>query len=223
MAERKTLNVNGRSRTITVDDPEMPLLYALRDEPRAERAAVRLRACAVRRLHRACRRQGGALLRHPLSKIGPASRTSSRSKASAAASKPHPVQRAFIEEQAVQCGYCINGMIMESAAFLARNKNPTEAQIKEALRQQHLPLRHPRPHRARRQARRRRSVREAIMTKHFISSRRDLLKGGGALVVSFSLSGHADSGARRKWPRRTQAARAHRGRRLPRDRRPAAW
>jgi nicotinate dehydrogenase subunit A len=42
---------------------------------------------------------------------------------------PHPVQRAFIEEQAVQCGYCINGMIMESAALLARNQKPTEAQI----------------------------------------------------------------------------------------------
>ena len=47
--------------------------------------------------------------------------------------KPHPVQRAFIEEQAAQCGYCITGMIMESAAFLAENKKPTEAQIKEAL------------------------------------------------------------------------------------------
>ena len=47
--------------------------------------------------------------------------------------KPHPVQRAFIEEQAAQCGYCINGMIMESAAFLAKNKNPTDGQIKDAL------------------------------------------------------------------------------------------
>ena len=46
---------------------------------------------------------------------------------------PHPVQRAFIDEQAVQCGYCINGMIMQSAAFLARNPKPTEAQVKEAL------------------------------------------------------------------------------------------
>ena len=45
----------------------------------------------------------------------------------------HPVQRAFIEEQAVQCGYCINGMIMESAALLAKTKKPTEAQVKEAL------------------------------------------------------------------------------------------
>ena len=47
--------------------------------------------------------------------------------------KPHPVQAAFIAEQAVQCGYCINGMIMESAAFLATNKKPTEAQIRQAL------------------------------------------------------------------------------------------
>jgi nicotinate dehydrogenase subunit A len=47
--------------------------------------------------------------------------------------KPHPVQRAFVEEQAVQCGYCINGMIMEAAAFLATNKRPSEADIRNAL------------------------------------------------------------------------------------------
>src|SRR5205814_9488855 len=47
--------------------------------------------------------------------------------------KPHPIQKAFIDEQAVQCGYCINGMIMESAAFLAINKKPNEADIKQAL------------------------------------------------------------------------------------------
>jgi nicotinate dehydrogenase subunit A len=45
----------------------------------------------------------------------------------------HPLQRAFIEEQAVQCGYCINGMIMEAAEFLAGNKNPSEADIRKAL------------------------------------------------------------------------------------------
>jgi nicotinate dehydrogenase subunit A len=43
------------------------------------------------------------------------------------------VQQAFIDEQAAQCGYCINGMVMESAAFLARNRRPTQVQIKEAL------------------------------------------------------------------------------------------
>jgi len=43
------------------------------------------------------------------------------------------VQRAFIAEQAAQCGYCINGMIMETAAFLAANRKPSEADIKRAL------------------------------------------------------------------------------------------
>jgi nicotinate dehydrogenase subunit A len=47
--------------------------------------------------------------------------------------KPHPVQKAFIAEQAAQCGYCINGMIMQAAAFLASNKNPSDGQIKQAL------------------------------------------------------------------------------------------
>ena len=47
--------------------------------------------------------------------------------------KPHPIQQAFIEEQAVQCGYCANGMIMQSKVLLDQNKNPSEAQIKQAL------------------------------------------------------------------------------------------
>ena len=49
------------------------------------------------------------------------------------AGKLHPVQQAFIEEQAVQCGYCINGMVMQAAALLAVNKKPTDDQIKDAL------------------------------------------------------------------------------------------
>jgi len=48
--------------------------------------------------------------------------------------KPHPVQRAFIEEQAAQCGYCVNGMVMQTTAFLAtRQGNPSEREIREAL------------------------------------------------------------------------------------------
>ena len=45
----------------------------------------------------------------------------------------HAVQQAFIDEQAVQCGYCINGMIMQAAAFLQTNRKPSETQIREAL------------------------------------------------------------------------------------------
>jgi nicotinate dehydrogenase subunit A len=47
--------------------------------------------------------------------------------------KPHPVQRAFIEEQAAQCGYCLNGMVMEATAFLSHNPSPSEDHIKNAL------------------------------------------------------------------------------------------
>lgn len=47
---------------------------------------------------------------------------------------PDPVQRAFIEEQAAQCGYCLNGMIITARAFLGAHADPTEAQVREALR-----------------------------------------------------------------------------------------
>jgi nicotinate dehydrogenase subunit A len=46
---------------------------------------------------------------------------------------PHPVQQAFIEEQAAQCGYCLNGMIMTAKALLDRNPNPSEAQVRNEL------------------------------------------------------------------------------------------
>ena len=47
--------------------------------------------------------------------------------------KPHPIQKAFIEEQAAQCGYCINGMIMTSKALLERSPNPSDREIRKAL------------------------------------------------------------------------------------------
>jgi nicotinate dehydrogenase subunit A len=49
------------------------------------------------------------------------------------ARKPHPLQQAFIEEQAVQCGYCVNGMIMQAKALLDQNKRPSDAEIRQAL------------------------------------------------------------------------------------------
>jgi nicotinate dehydrogenase subunit A len=47
--------------------------------------------------------------------------------------RPHPLQRAFLDEQAMQCGYCIAGILMSAAALLARNPNPSEAQVRSAL------------------------------------------------------------------------------------------
>jgi nicotinate dehydrogenase subunit A len=132
MAQSKRLTVNGRRVTLTIDDPDMPLLYALRDNlalkgPRFGCGLAQCGSCTVHIDGKAVR-----------SCVTPLSSLSEKQKVVTleglgTASKPHPVQRAFIEEQAAQCGYCINGMIMESAAFLATNKKPTEAQIKEAL------------------------------------------------------------------------------------------
>ena len=132
MAISKKLNVNGKRVTIKIDDPEMPLLYALRDNLalRGPRFGCGLAQCGSCTVH-----VDGKAVR---SCVTPLSTLSEKQKVVTleglgSARKPHPVQRAFIEEQAAQCGYCINGMIMESAAFLAKNKNPSEAEIKNAL------------------------------------------------------------------------------------------
>jgi nicotinate dehydrogenase subunit A len=128
----KSLNVNGRQVSITIDDPDMPLLYALRDNlaltgPRFGCGLAQCGACTVHVDDNAVRSCVTAL-----SSINDGQRVVTL-EGLGTAGRPHPVQRAFIEEQAVQCGYCINGMIMETAAFLAKNRKPTEAQIKQAL------------------------------------------------------------------------------------------
>jgi nicotinate dehydrogenase subunit A len=132
MAQSKSLNVNGKSVSINIDDPEQPLLYALRDNLglNGPMFGCGLSQCGACTVH-----VDGNAVRScvtPLSQIGAEQKVVTL-EGLGTPEKPHPVQRAFIEEQAVQCGYCINGMIMESAAFLGKNKKPTEAQIKEAL------------------------------------------------------------------------------------------
>src|SRR5436309_1539099 len=114
-----TLNVNGRKTTVEADDPTMPLLYALRDDmglhgPRFGCGLGQCGACTV-----------------PIASA--ASRKVVTLEGLGTPAKLHPVQQAFIDEQAVQCGYCINGMVMQTAALLAVNKKPTDDQIKEAL------------------------------------------------------------------------------------------
>ena len=128
----KSLNVNGKQVSITIDDPDMPLLYALRDTlalhgPRFGCGLAQCGACTVHVDGNATR-----CCVTPLSSISASQRVVTL-EGLGTAEKPHPVQRAFIDEQAVQCGYCINGMIMESAAFLAKNRKPSDAQIKQAL------------------------------------------------------------------------------------------
>jgi len=131
MARKIVLNVNGKPAAIEVDDPEMPLLYALRNDlglhgPRFGCGRAQCGACTVHidgKPVRSCV--------FPVSKVGKSKITTLEGLGTAAS--PHPLQKAFIEEQAVQCGYCINGMIMQAKALLDANKHPNDAQIKRAL------------------------------------------------------------------------------------------
>jgi nicotinate dehydrogenase subunit A len=132
MATTKTLSVNGETVVIAIDDPNMPLLYALRDNLalHGPRFGCGLGQCGACTVH-----IDGAAIRScvmPLSKLGADNKIVTL-EGLGRVDHPHPVQSAFIAEQAAQCGYCINGMIMQSAAFLATTKAPTEEAIKAAL------------------------------------------------------------------------------------------
>jgi nicotinate dehydrogenase subunit A len=125
------LNVNGQTARVTVDDPNMPLLYALRNDLglRGPRFGCGLGQCGACTVH-----MDGNAVRScitPLSLVG--DRSIVTLEGLGTPERPHPMQQAFIDEQAVQCGYCINGMIMEAAAFLAKTRNPSDSQIREAL------------------------------------------------------------------------------------------
>lgn len=131
MTSRITLNINGKSHTLNVDDPQMPLLYALRDNLNLHgpRFGCGLGQCGSCTVHV----DGKAVRSCTLSVSEVAGKTIVTLEGLGTEKKPHPVQTAFIEEQAVQCGYCINGMIMQAAAFLNTNKHPSEDDIKNAL------------------------------------------------------------------------------------------
>jgi nicotinate dehydrogenase subunit A len=131
MATALTLNVNGKSQDLRVDDPQMPLLYALRDDlglhgPRFGCGLAQCGSCTVHVDGKAVRS-----CRFPVAQA--AGKKVVTLEGLAKGSKLHPLQEAFIQEQAVQCGYCINGMIMQAAELLARNKRPSEGEIRQAL------------------------------------------------------------------------------------------
>src|SRR6476659_7402200 len=101
MAVRRTLNVNGRSSTITVDDPDMPLLYALRDHLQLNGPMF---GCGLGQCGSCTVHVDGKAVRsceHPLSKVSPAQSVTTIEGLSQGR-RMHPLQRAFIEEQAVQ-------------------------------------------------------------------------------------------------------------------------
>lgn len=124
------LKVNGKTRSVEAD-ADTPLLYVLRDnlELHGPKFGCGLGQCGACTVH-----VNGEAVRScsmPVSAVKGAAITTLEGLGTAA--KPHPLQTAFVAEQAVQCGYCVNGMIMSAASLLNKNKNPSEAQIKDAL------------------------------------------------------------------------------------------
>jgi aerobic-type carbon monoxide dehydrogenase small subunit (CoxS/CutS family) len=127
---RITLDVNGASHTVDAD-PDMPLLYALRNDlglnnPHFGCGLAQCGACTVHIDGQAARS-----CVTPLSAVGNGKVVTLAGLGTP--DKPHPIQKAYVEEQVPQCGYCINGWLMTAAALLNRVKKPTDAQIKDAL------------------------------------------------------------------------------------------
>jgi len=124
------LNVNGRTHTVDAD-PETPLLYVLRNDlglngPKFGCGLSQCGACEVLmngREVRSCVTPVSAAVGAEVVTL----------EGLGTEDNPHPLQQAFIDEQAAQCGYCINGMIITAKAFLDRNPNADEAAIRQAL------------------------------------------------------------------------------------------
>jgi len=125
-----SLNVNRKSYTVDVD-PTTPLFYVLHNDlelngPRFGCGLAQCGACTVLvegKAVRSCVTPVRTVEHKPIMTLeGLGTRA-----------KPHPIQRAFIEEQALQCGYCMNGIVMNAKVLLDKNSEPTEEQIKEHM------------------------------------------------------------------------------------------
>ena len=131
MATTVALTVNGQAVTVTVEDPAVPLLYVLREnlELRGPRFGCGLGQCG------ACMvlldDEAALSCEVKLSAVGQGKIVTLEGLGSQ--ERPSAIQQAFIDEQAAQCGFCLNGVIIRTVALLAKNKNPSVAEIKRAL------------------------------------------------------------------------------------------
>jgi nicotinate dehydrogenase subunit A len=127
---RTRLSVNAKEVLVSVNDPDVPLLYVLRDHLglHGPRFGCGLGQCGACTVH-----IDGVAVRSCVMPLSAVKGKVVTLEGLGTEARPHPLQRAFIEEQAVQCGYCINGMIMQSAALLARTPKPTADQIRQEL------------------------------------------------------------------------------------------
>ena len=124
------LTVNGRRQSVDVD-PSTPLLYVLSDElalngPKFGCGLGQCGACTV-----IVKGQAIRSCITPVKTVAGGEITTLEGLGTP--EKPHPIQQAFIEEQASQCGFCLSGVILAGKALVDRNPKPTDAQIHEAL------------------------------------------------------------------------------------------
>jgi len=126
-----SFSVNGVARTVDSREPDQPLLYVLRNalDLTGVKFGCGLAQCGACTVH-----IDGKAVRSCVTPIAAvAGRSVTTIEGLGTPEAPHPVQAAFITEQAAQCGYCANGMVMTSAALLAANPKPTLDEAKQAL------------------------------------------------------------------------------------------
>ncbi len=123
------LTVNGRARTVNVD-PETPLLWVLRDELRLTGTKY---GCGEGQCGACTVHVDGAAIRSCVVPVSSVARQKVRTIEGLSPDGRHPVQRAWIEEDVPQCGYCQPGQIMTAASLLAFRSNPTDAEIDDAM------------------------------------------------------------------------------------------
>ena len=126
-----TININGQERVVSAA-ADTPLLYILRDYlqlngPKFGCGLGQCGACTI-----LINNVAKTSCSQPISSLGNAAITTLESLANNDGTL-HPVQEAFVTEQATQCGYCINGMVMTTVSLLSANASPNEEEIKEAL------------------------------------------------------------------------------------------
>lgn len=127
---KQTLRVNGQLHSVDVD-PETPLLFVLQDElhlnaPHFGCGMAQCGACTVlmgTQVIRSCVKPVGSVGQAPITTL----------EGLGTPEKPHPIQQAFVEEGAAQCGYCMSGVILTAKALLDAKPNASEQEIREAM------------------------------------------------------------------------------------------
>ncbi len=125
-----SLNVNGRRHTLDLD-PQTPLLYVLSDDlalkgPKFGCGMAQCGSCTViadGRAIRSCSTAVGTVANAQITTL----------EGLGTPEKPHPIQQAFIEEQAAQCGFCLSGVVLTAKAYLDQNPKASETQIRQAM------------------------------------------------------------------------------------------